>query len=304
MIFLTFKTSDAEPLRLGIKTPNGVVDIKSACKSLKLDPVIPYSPSEFFDTGTAIQYEDFLKHVLAQTALASKRGEAPWLLDEANLELGPCVPNPGKIICVGVNYRRHAEESGHDPLPVPVLFSKFNNAIAAPNEPIPLPDNASNYDYEVELAVVIGRQVRYVTEDKALNYVLGYCNANDISARDLQRLTSQWLLGKTLDKFFPLGPYLVTADEIEDPQDLSLRCWLNGELRQNSNTSDMIFSVAQIISYASQYMTLERGDVISTGTPEGVILGRDPKVWMKPGDEVSVEVGPLGRLTNSLVAEG
>jgi 2-keto-4-pentenoate hydratase/2-oxohepta-3-ene-1,7-dioic acid hydratase in catechol pathway len=303
MIFLTFKTSNEENLRLGIKTAQGVVDVKSACASLKLDQPIPYSPSEFFDTEKELRYEDFLKYVLAQAALASKQSEAPWLLDEAKLELGPCVPNPGKIICIGVNYRSHAEESGHEPPPVPVLFSKFNNAVAAPNASIPLPNNAFKYDYEVELAVVIGRRARCVPEDKALDYVLGYCNANDISARDLQRRTSQWLLGKTLDKFFPLGPYLVTADDIEDPQDLPLRCWLNGELRQNSSTADMIFSVAHIISYASQYMTLERGDVISTGTPEGVILGRDPKVWMKPGDEVTVEVGPLGRLTNRMVRE-
>ncbi len=303
MIFLTFRTSKEENLRLGIKTDKGVVDIQSACESLKLDQTIPYSPSEFFSTEKKFPYEDFLKHVLAQTALASQPGEAPWILDEAKLALGPCVPNPGKIICIGVNYRSHAEESGHEPPSVPVLFSKFNNAIAAPNEPIPLPDNAFKYDYEVELTVVIGRRARYITEDEALDYVLGYCNGNDISARDLQRRTSQWLLGKTLDKFFPLGPYLVTGDEIEDPQNLPLRSWLNGELRQNSNTADMIFSVAQIISYASQYMTLERGDVISTGTPEGVILGRDPKIWMKPGDEITVEVGPLGRLTNTMVRE-
>jgi 2-keto-4-pentenoate hydratase/2-oxohepta-3-ene-1,7-dioic acid hydratase in catechol pathway len=173
--------------------------------------------------------------------------------------------------------------------------------VAAPGEPIPLPDNAVQYDYEVELAAVIGRRARYVSEGQALDYVLGYCTANDLSARDLQTRTSQWLLGKTLDKFMPLGPYLVTADQVPDPQNLALRTWVNGELRQNSNTSDMVFSVAQLVSYVSQYLTLEPGDVILTGTPEGVVLGMKEKVWLKAGDEVTVEVEGLGRLTNSMI---
>ena len=157
-------------------------------------------------------------------------------------------------------------------------------------------------DYEVELAVVIGKEAKYVSEADALDYVLGYCNANDVSARELQMRTSQWLLGKTSDSFCPLGPYLVTADEVGDPQKLATRSWLNGELRQNSNTADMVFTVAQVVSYISQYMTLKPGDVILTGTPEGVILGMKEKVWMKAGDKVAVEVEKLGRLTNTLVA--
>lgn len=158
-------------------------------------------------------------------------------------------------------------------------------------------------DYEAELCVVIGKRARYVSEADALDHVLGYCNANDLSERALQFASSQWLLGKTLDKFLPIGPYLVTADEVNDPQSLPVRGWLNGELRQNSHTSDMIFSVAQCISYASQFFTLEPGDIISTGTPEGVILGMKDKVWMKPGDVYEVEIGPLGRLRNQLVEE-
>ncbi len=301
MIFLTFKTEDG--LRLGVKTAQGVIDLEAGACALgektKDSPQLPLDPSAFFEAGVSAL------PALAQFAvrLDTVEAKADWMLDEANLTFGPCVPNPGKILCVGLNYRRHAAESGTEPAPVPTLFSKFNNAVAAYQEPIPLPRNASKYDYEVELVAVIGKRARYVSEAEALDYVLGYCNGNDVSARDLQGLTGQWLLGKTLDKFFPLGPYLVTTDEIEDPQDLSLHCWLNGDLRQNSNTADMIFSVAHIISYASQYMTLEPGDVISTGTPEGVILGRDPQVWMREGDEVTVEVGPLGKLTNVLVGE-
>jgi 2-keto-4-pentenoate hydratase/2-oxohepta-3-ene-1,7-dioic acid hydratase in catechol pathway len=292
MKLLTFRNGDG--LRLGIKTARGVIDVLAANEALGIYG-IPDDPVAFLQTGLSALPQ--MQSLLAQTADTDT-----WSLDESDLELGPCIPFARKIICVGLNYRRHAEESGMPVPTTPVLFSKFDNAIAAPNEIIPLPSNATKYDYEAELVVVIGKRARYVTVDGALDYVLGYCTGNDISARDLQTLTSQWLLGKTLDKFLPLGPYLATADEV-DPTNLSIKCWLNGELRQDSNTSDMVFSVAEVISYASQYMTLEAGDIISTGTPEGVILGRDPKVWMKAGDEVTVEVGDLGRLTNVMGAE-
>ncbi len=153
------------------------------------------------------------------------------------------------------------------------------------------------------MGVVIGQKASAVSVEEALEYVLGYCSANDLSARDLQMRTSQWLLGKTLDGFCPIGPYLVTRDEVPDPQQLELRTWVNGELRQNSSTADMIFSVAEIVSYASHHMTLDPGDVIITGTPEGVILGMpEPRAWLKPGDEVIVEVQGLGRLVTPLVA--
>ncbi len=211
--------------------------------------------------------------------------------------------NPGKILCVGLNYKLHVDESPVDVNDTPVLFSKFNNAIASPNEAVPLPSNAEQYDYEVELAVVIGKEARYVSQENAMDYVFGYCNANDLSARDLQFRSPQWLLGKTPDKFLPLGPYIATADEIADSQNLDIRCWMNGELRQSSNTSKMIFPIAHIISYASQYMTLEPGDIICTGTPAGVILGMEDKLWIKPGDHVEVEVENLGRLANTFVED-
>ena len=181
------------------------------------------------------------------------------------------------------------------------MFSKFNNTLAAPGEEIPLQEDWQTVDYESELGVVIGKTARNVSEAEALDHVLGYCNMNDISERYRQMLSGQWLLGKTPDKFLPVGPYVITSDEIADPQNLSIKGWLNGELRQNSNTADMIFSVAEIIAYASKVMTLSPGDVISTGTPEGVISGMDPKVWMKPGDEYVVEVEGLGRLANRMV---
>jgi 2-keto-4-pentenoate hydratase/2-oxohepta-3-ene-1,7-dioic acid hydratase in catechol pathway len=274
-------------LRLGIKTDAGIIDVAAAGQS-----------------GAPTTVEALLAG--GDTALAALQrvadsAPASAMLDEASVEVGPCVPNPGKIICVGLNYAKHAAEGGMAAPETPVLFSKFNNTIAAPNQDIPLPAVAVEYDYEVELVVVIGKTTKNVSVEQALDTVFGYCTGNDVSARDLQMRTSQWLLGKTLDKFMPIGPYLVTADEVGDPQQLDLRCWLNGDLRQNSNTSDMIFSVAEIVSYASQVMTLEPGDIISTGTPEGVILGMNPKVWMKPGDEVTVEVEKLGKLTNRMV---
>ena len=296
MRLLTYHTSDG--LALGVKVDSGVLDVQSAANALGLAKVTT-TPEAFFTQGLAAlpALEDLVRE-------AMESGETEiWTFDEAALTLGPSVYNPEKILCVGLNYRQHAAESGSDVPDVPVLFSKFNNALNAHGAPITVPKAASQYDYEVELAVVIGKTARNVPEDQALDYVLGYCNANDVSARDLQKRTSQWLLGKTLNGFCPIGPYLVTSSEVTDPQQLDVKSWLNGEPRQDSNTSDMVFTVAEIISYISQYLPLKPGDVILTGTPEGVILGMDPKVWMKPGDEVTIEVEGLGRLTNRLIEE-
>jgi 2-keto-4-pentenoate hydratase/2-oxohepta-3-ene-1,7-dioic acid hydratase in catechol pathway len=296
MNLLTFRSFKG--ISLGIKTDSGVLDVRGAAQALEREDV-PVTPAAFFARGL-----DHLPDLASflEEALPQAQGK-PWLLDEETLQFGPCVFNPEKILCVGLNYRRHAAESGAQVPEVPVLFSKFNNALAGFNEAVPLPAIAEQYDYEVELGVVIGRAGKSIAEEQALDYVLGYCNVNDLSARDLQMRTGQWLLGKTLDKFCPAGPYLVTADEVGDPQKLATKSWLNGELRQNSNTADMVFTVAQVISYASQYMTLRPGDLILTGTPEGVILGMKEKVWMKPGDVITIEVEKLGQLTNTMVEE-
>ena len=238
---------------------------------------------------------------LARVRQALERATA--VRSESELHVLPCVAQPGKIIAVGLNYRRHAQETGAAIPETPILFSKFNNTLAANCQPVRLPDVATQYDYEVELGVVIGRRAASVPVSAALDYVLGYCTANDLSARDLQMRTSQWLLGKTLDGFCPVGPYLVTREDVPDPQKLALHTSVNGEQRQNSNTADMIFSVAEVVSYASRHMTLEPGDLIITGTPEGVILGMpEPRVWLKPGDEVTVEVEGLGKLVTPLTS--
>lgn len=284
--------------RIGVKTERGVVDVAAAEAALGVGAAgpAPDGIDALLAAGTGAR--EALDDLMGRADAAG--AEAPWLRQEEDLRFAPCVPKPGKLLCVGLNYRRHAEESGM-PIPeTPVLFSKFMNTLAAHGEPVPLPPVASQYDYEAELAVVIGRTARDVAQEAALDHVFGYAAANDVSARELQTRTSQWLLGKTLDKFLPLGPYLVTADAVPDPQGLGVRCWLNGELRQNSSTADMIFGVAEIVSYASRYFTLEPGDVISTGTPEGVILGMAEKRWLQPGDEVEVEVDGLGRLRNRM----
>ncbi|WCT53870.1 fumarylacetoacetate hydrolase family protein [Paenibacillus kyungheensis] len=223
---------------------------------------------------------------------------------EQDIEWLPIVPNPGKVICIGLNYRRHAEET-NAPIPqTPVVFSKFSDAVAGHLQSVPLPQSSTQVDYEAELCIVIGKQASGVSTEDALDYVFGYCAANDVSARDLQMLTSQWLLGKTCPRFAPIGPYLVTADEVGDPNQLQISAYLNGEQVQHSNTSDMIFDCRYIIHYLSQHMVLHPGDIILTGTPEGVILGQpeQDRVWLTSGDQVTIEIEKLGRLSNTFVS--
>ena len=289
MILTSYQTDDG--IKLGIKTDKGILDVAAAVAATGVN--CPATADDVYAQGSGA--------LPALSAVASAAADAVLYRSEADMIYAPAVPNPGKILCVGLNYSKHAAESGMAPPNEPVLFSKFNNTLAAPNEDIPLQSNWTTVDYESEVGVVMGATARNVSVEEALDYVFGYCNMNDLSERNLQLLSGQWLLGKTLDKFLPLGPYVVTADEIPDPQNLAIKGWLNGELRQDSNTADMIFSVAEVIAYASQIMTLSPGDVISTGTPEGVILGMDPKVWMKPGDEYVVEVEGLGKLANRMV---
>lgn len=183
---------------------------------------------------------------------------------------------------------------------IPVVFTKYNNTLVDYGNDVPLEKVGEQFDYEVELGVVIGERCKDISKSTALDYVFGYCVANDLSCRDLQFRTSQWLMGKSLDYFLPLGKYVVTSDEIEDVQQLKLSCTVNGELRQNSNTADMIFSVAEIIEDLSKHMTLEPGDLILTGTPEGVIMGMAKKNWLKNGDVVTVEIEKLGSTTNTI----
>jgi 2-keto-4-pentenoate hydratase/2-oxohepta-3-ene-1,7-dioic acid hydratase in catechol pathway len=297
MQFLNFRTAADTPFRLGVKTQGGILDVGAAASK---NGALPMTTDELIKAGDR-------KYTSAPALKAIRtlveKAKSSELLQEETVEYGPCVLAPGKIICIGLNYRQHAAESGLAVPQTPVIFSKFNNSLAACGEDIPLATNAEQYDYEAELVAVIGKKVKFVPQENALEVVFGYCNGDDFSARDLQMRTAQWLLGKTPDKFMPIGPYLVTADEVGDPQTKPIRCWLNGEKRQDSNTSDMVFSVIELVSYISQYMTLEPGDLISTGTPQGVVLGMKEKNWVKPGDVIEVEVEGLGRLVNRAVAE-
>jgi 2-keto-4-pentenoate hydratase/2-oxohepta-3-ene-1,7-dioic acid hydratase in catechol pathway len=248
---------------------------------------------------------------------ANKRGRADFVVDkamtdargksvlvgEAKAKFGPAVPNPEKIICVGLNYRQHAAETGSAIPPVPLLFNKFNNALTGHRSTVKLPSKVDKmFDYEVELVIVIGKTARDVSEADALKYVFGYANGNDLSARGLQRATSQFMLGKIPDGFAPLGPWVVSADQIKDPNNLAIQTYVNGKIRQDLNTSDMIYDCKTIISYCSKHMTLKPGDIIYTGTPQGVILGypKDKQKWLKAGDRVKTVVENLGELEVTL----
>ena len=211
------------------------------------------------------------------------------------------IARPQKIVCVGLNYRDHAEEQGTELPERPLLFAKWPNTLIASGDPIRIPPISEKVDYEAELGVVIGSRARGVSADDALDHVAGYVVANDVSGRDLQFSDGQWVRGKSLDTFLPVSE-LVPASQVPDPQTLPIRAILNGDVMQDSNTSNMIFGVAEIVSFVSQAITLEPDDLIITGTPAGVGAFRDPPVWLRPGDEITIEIDGIGRITNPVVA--
>ncbi len=214
---------------------------------------------------------------------------------EEDVRFGMPVGGIRKIVCIGLNYTDHARETGNEPPKEPIAFFKPNTCLTGPNDPIVLLRNSRHTDWEVELAVVIGKHTKYVEEADALDHVAGYCVANDVSERKFQaKGTGQWILGKSGDTYCPLGPWFVTADEVPDPQNLRLRLDVNGERMQDGTTANMIFGVAHLIHFVSQFMTLEPGDIVLTGTPAGVGVGRDPKVFLKEGDEVRLGIDGLG----------
>lgn len=220
----------------------------------------------------------------------------------SELELLAPIPRPGKIVCVGLNYLDHAAETGK-PIPTePVIFAKFANSVVAHGADVEIPPATGEADWEAELGVVIGRTARRVSPDEALDHVAGYVCVNDLSARDLQRRGGQWTRGKAIDGFLPMGPMLVTADDVPNPQNLMIQCTLNGEVVQESSTSQMIFGVAELVSTISQTLTLEPGDCIATGTPPGIGAARKPPRFLQPGDVVTVEIEGLGALTTTMRA--
>lgn len=282
---------------LGVETNKGVIDINNTLATYPREGV----PSDVMDVIKG--GERALK--LLQQYITDLPEDVVKYRDINTVNLGPAIPRPSKIICVGLNYKKHADETDSPYPKEPILFNKFNNTLTGHRKEVKIPKATNQLDYEVELGIVIGEEAKDISKEKALNYTFGYVTANDLSARDLQFTSSQWLLGKCCDGFSPVGPYLVTSDEISDPNNLQLKTFVNGEEKQNSNTSDMIFHCNEIISYISKYMTLTPGDLILTGTPEGVILGdlKEKRKYLQPGDEVIVEIENLGSLKNIFVTD-
>lgn len=249
-----------------------------------------------------IRMEDVLGREAACTEALAASGAA---LSEADIRFAPVVSNPEKILCIGLNYRDHISETGlsKDSKPgFPPVFAKFNNALTGHGAPLHLPKKASRFDYEAELVIVIGKTCQSVSAEEADAYIAGYTAGNDFSARDMQFVSSQWTMGKACDDFAPVGPYLVPRESL-DPSNLTIACKVNGTYTQHASTSQMIYSCQEIVSYLSDFITLKKGDLIFTGTPSGVILGKEGKdqVWLKAGDLVTVEIEGIGALENRLV---
>ncbi|MDI3335061.1 fumarylacetoacetate hydrolase family protein [Defluviimonas aestuarii] len=241
---------------------------------------------------------DIASATLSDAGLAALCGLDPASLPQVagNPRLGPCVGAIGKMLCIGLNYSDHAAEAGMKIPENPILFMKANSAIVGPNDDVILPRGSTETDWEIELGVVIGNAAKYVTKETALDHVAGYCIVNDVSERQFQtRLSGQWTKGKSCDTFGPTGPWLVTRDEVPDPQALTMRLDVNGTRRQTGSTATMIFTVAEIIAHLSQLFTLHPGDIISTGTPPGVGMGMKPPLFLKPGDVMELEIDRLGR---------
>ena len=242
------------------------------------------------------------RRIVADDDALTEANSRGWLVPSQDAYWFAPVPRPGKLICIGLNYRDHAAESNMAIPKQPIVFSKFSTAVIAPGEPVVLPATSTQVDYEAELAVVIGRRAKDVTREHALDYVLGYTCFNDVSARDFQFADGQWQRGKSCDTFAPMGPTIVTADEVPDPHKLSIKLVLNGQAMQDSNTDQFIFGIPELIEFLSQTITLEPGDVIATGTPPGVGFARKPPVFLKPGDNMEVVIESVGTLNSPVVA--
>jgi 2-keto-4-pentenoate hydratase/2-oxohepta-3-ene-1,7-dioic acid hydratase in catechol pathway len=280
---------------LGVKLPNGILDVAKAGNVLKIDA--PATLEDLLASGAAGALDQLVK---------AARDRKEFLLEEANVKFGRLFTKPGKIVCVGLNYKAHVEEAGENLPKEPILFNKYNNTLAAHNCTIKLPprDVSYKFDYETELLVVMGKTARNIPESEALDYVAGYAIGHDFSARDLQlEKGGQWMVGKTLDGFAPIGPYFVSADLV-DPNNLIIETYVNEESkpRQSSHTSKFIFNPQKVISYTSRLFALEPGDIIFTGTPSGVIIGmpKDKQVWLKAGDRIESRIEKLGTLKFNL----
>ncbi len=259
------------------------------------DAIVDLAPLGASDAITAIQ---------AGVETLGHAAEAPGrsLISASAVRLLAPIPNPTRIFCVGLNYRDHAIESKMEIPKVPTIFLKLPSAVVGPDEPVRIPPLTKQPDYEVELAIVIGKGGREIAKENWLEHVFGYTILNDVSARDVQLATSQWTLGKSFDTFCPIGPAIVTADEIADPHALDIKLSIGGEVLQHSNTRELIFKAPELIAYISSITALEPGDIISTGTPAGVGLGRNPQRWLQPGEMMTAEIEGIGQLVSPVIA--
>jgi acylpyruvate hydrolase len=297
MRLVTFEIDGLQ--RLGAVVGERVIDLPEAAVSLGIGS-LPSEMLELLRLGDA-----GLETARATLAAAGdgQRGIGQYAHDLAGVRLRAPIRVPGKIVCVGQNYRDHVLEQNAQMPERPILFAKFSTCIIGPDDEIIHPTTTTQLDYEVELVVVIGRAGKHISRERAYEHVAGYVAGQDVTARDLQRGDGQWVRGKAQDTTAPLGPYLVTRDEIPDPQALDIKLWVNGELRQDSNTRNLIFDVPHLISFISEGITLMPGDIIYTGTPPGVGAFRKPPVFLQPGDEVAIEIDRLGRMTNRVIAD-
>lgn len=309
MNIISFATEESEwrKPRPGILLQQGDHDTgyRLDCEKIFPRDERPVNPLAWFDMDgewfqTARATAEALVRDEVALASANKKG---WLVPAPDAYWFAPVPRPGKLICIGLNYRDHAAESKMAIPERPVVFSKFSSAVIAPGEPVVLPATSKQVDYEAELAVVIGRRAKNVSADRAYDYVLGYTALNDVSARDFQFADGQWQRGKSCDTFAPMGQTIVTTDVVPDPQKLWIKLTLNGHTMQDSNTDQMIFGVARLIEFLSETITLEPGDVIATGTPSGVGFARTPPVFLQPGDEMEVNIEVVGGMNNPVVEE-
>lgn len=288
MKLVTYSVNNGSP-RTGVVTDRGVTNLHEASGGR-----LPSDMRSLLEMG-----DEALE--LAASVAASDGDAMP--LDQVKLHAP--ISNPSKVVAIGLNYMDHVREQGIEPPKIATMFCKYPSSIIGPGDEIRWsPEVTSKVDYEAELALVIGKTARNVSEEDAFDYIAGYMNCHDVSARDLQlEKGDQWIMGKSMDTFCPLGPYLVTKDEVPDPHNLSIRCLVNGEALQDSNTKELVFKIPYLMAYLSRHFTLLPGDVVTTGTPDGVGAFRDPVIWLKDGDVVTVEVEGLGQLTNTCVEE-
>ncbi|MFC4023804.1 fumarylacetoacetate hydrolase family protein [Oceanobacillus longus] len=307
MKLISYQAKNKKTWRIGCMLGDRVVDLQEAYRQklisntekdtlTAIEQVFPAEPNRFFSIGNSVieKAEEAYEYILSNNT-----EEVSYAKGEVNV--GIPISSPSKIICIGKNYADHVAEMKSEIPDFPVLFAKFTNALIGPEDAIEKSASTNKLDYEVELTIVIGKEASKVKKADALEYIAGYTIANDVSARDLQKRTPQWLQGKTLDRTTPIGPWVVTADEVGDPSNLAIKSYVNGEERQSSNTSHLIFDIPFLIEFISDLITLNPGDIILTGTPDGVGLAMNPPQFLKDGDIVTMEIEKIGRMENKVI---